>query len=278
MATSRVLVVSDTHLSPRTPDAVANWSAIVDHVAALRPDLVLHLGDLALDGPHGEGDLQYARAQLDRLPVPWLAVPGNHDIGDNPSPVTPPEAVVDPGGLRRWTDLIGNDRWSAECGDWRLIAVNAQLFGSGLPAEDDQWTWLEAELRQPSAEQPVAFITHKPLAAADDAELAAAPPYRFVPIEAQRRLARLLEQVQLGLVLSGHVHQYRVLRPDGIPHVWAPTTWAVLPDESQTRYGDKRCGAVALELEGPGLRHELVEPDGIRQLTMGRNTPNPYSH
>ena len=157
MATSRVLVVSDTHLSPRTPDAVANWSAIVDHVAARRPDLVLHLGDLALDGPHGEGDLQYARAQLDRLPVPWLAVPGNHDIGDNPSPVTPPGAVVDPGGLRRWTDLIGSDRWSAECGDWRLIAVNAQLFGSGLPAEDDQWTWLEAELRQPSAEQPVAF-------------------------------------------------------------------------------------------------------------------------
>jgi 3',5'-cyclic AMP phosphodiesterase CpdA len=256
---------------------VANWSAIVDHVAATGPDLVLHLGDLALDGPHGEGDLQYAREQLDRLAAPWLAVPGNHDIGDNPTPVTPAAAVIDAAGIGRWIDHIGRDRWAVEIGGWKVVAVNAQLFESGLPAEDDQWAWLEAELRQP-AEQPVAFLTHKPLTAADEAELAAAPPYRFVPIEAQKRLAELLGQVQLGLVLSGHVHQYRELRHDGIPHVWAPTTWAVLSDESQTRYGDKRCGAVSLELGGPSAQFALVEPDGIRQLTMGQNTPNPYTH
>jgi 3',5'-cyclic AMP phosphodiesterase CpdA len=277
MTASQILVVSDTHLSPKTPDAVANWSAIVDHVAATGPDLVLHLGDLALDGPHGEGDLQYARAQLDRLAVPWLAVPGNHDIGDNPSPVTPPDAVVDSGSLGQWNDLIGPDRWSVEIGGWRVVAINAQLFGSGLAAEDDQWTWLEAELQPQPAAPPVAFVTHKPLTAADDAELAAAPPYRFVPVEAERRLAGLLDRVELGVVLSGHVHQYRVLRRDGIPHVWAPTTWAVLSDEAQTRYGDKRCAAVALDLSGPDLQYELVEPDGIRQLTMGQNTPNPYS-
>jgi 3',5'-cyclic AMP phosphodiesterase CpdA len=284
MTTSKVLVVSDTHLSPRTPDAEANWSAIVDHVAETRPDLVLHLGDLALDGPHNEGDLPYARGQLDRLAVPWLAVPGNHDIGDNPTPVTPAASVVDAAGLGRWNDLIGKDRWSAEVGGWRIVAVNAQLFGSGLPAESDQWAWLQAEVEEHAGGPPVAFVTHKPLTAADDGELAAAPPYRFVPIEAQRRLAGLLDQVKLGLVLSGHVHQYRVLRPDGTPHVWAPTTWAVLSDESQTRYGDKRCGAVALELSPPGPEHqpgpqfELIEPEGIRQLTMGQNTPNPYSH
>jgi 3',5'-cyclic AMP phosphodiesterase CpdA len=278
MTTSQVLVVSDTHLSARTPDAVTNWSAIVDHVAASPPDLVLHLGDLALDGPHAEGDLEFARAQLDRLAVPWLAVPGNHDIGDNPSPVTPAAALIDGEGIDRWVDVIGNDRWSIEIGGWKVVAVNAQLFGSGLPGENDQWAWLEAELQGSSGRLPVVFVTHKPLTAADDAELAAAPPYRFAPIEAQRRLAGLLGQVKLGLVLSGHVHQYRVLHHRGIPHVWAPTTWAVLPDESQTRYGDKRCGAVALELGGPSLQYELVEPQGIRQLVMGQNTPNPYSH
>jgi 3',5'-cyclic AMP phosphodiesterase CpdA len=277
MTASRVLVVSDTHLSPKTPDAGANWSAIVEHVAVTGPDLVLHLGDLALDGPHGDGDLEYARAQLDRLSVPWLALPGNHDIGDNPTPVTPTEAVVKADGLQRWIDLIGRDRWSVEIGGWRLVAVNAQLFGTGLPAEQDQWAWLEAELLEDAAGPPVAFLTHKPLQAADEAELAASPPYRFVPIETQRRLAGLLDQVRLGLVLSGHVHQYRVLLHQGIPHVWAPTTWAVLSDESQTRYGDKRCGAVALEL-GPDLQYGLVEPPGVLQLTMGQNTPNPYSH
>jgi hypothetical protein len=29
-----VLVVSDSHLSARTPEAVTNWDAVVDHVAA----------------------------------------------------------------------------------------------------------------------------------------------------------------------------------------------------------------------------------------------------
>jgi hypothetical protein len=31
-------------------------------------------------------DLRHGRAQLDRLSAPWRAVPGNHDIGDNPWP------------------------------------------------------------------------------------------------------------------------------------------------------------------------------------------------
>lgn len=278
MSSQRVLVVSDSHLSARTPDAEANWTAVVEHVADTRPDLVLHLGDLALEGTHGDGDLQYARAQLDRLPVPWLAVPGNHDIGDNPTPVTPDDAVVDAVGVKRWIELIGSDRWSAEIGAWKLVAVNAQLFGSGLPAEADQWSWLQAELQHQSAEQPVAFIAHKPLIAKDDDELAAAPRYRFVPDEARRRLAGLLSQIRVGLVLSGHVHQYRRLDLDGVSHVWAPTTWAVLSDQSQTRYGEKRCGALSLELSDGGFELGLVEPKGIRQLTMGQNTPNPYSH
>jgi 3',5'-cyclic AMP phosphodiesterase CpdA len=278
MSPSQVLVVSDSHLSPKAPDAEANWSAVVDHVVRTRPDLVLHLGDLSLDGPRGDGDLQYAREQLDRLPIPWLAVPGNHDIGDNPSPVTPAAAVVDAEGLERWIEVIGSDRWSVQIGDWRLVAVDAQLFGSGLRAESDQWDWLEAELRPPAGEQPVAFVSHKPLTAANDGELAAAPPYRFVPPEAGRRLAHLLGQVRLGLVLSGHVHQYRVLHHQGIPHLWAPTTWAVLSDDAQVTYGEKRCGAVALELSGPNPEYGLAEPEGIRQLTMGQNTPNPYSH
>jgi 3',5'-cyclic AMP phosphodiesterase CpdA len=119
---ARVLVVSDSHLSPTAPDACANWSAVVEHVAETRPDVLLHLGDLARHGRHGPGDLEYGRAQLDRLKVPWLAVPGNHDIGDNPSPVTPAEALVDAAGIQQWTDLIGGDRWSVEIGGWRLVA------------------------------------------------------------------------------------------------------------------------------------------------------------
>jgi len=57
---------------------------VLGYVAGSLPDVVIHLGDLSLDGAHGPGHLAYGRQQLDRLPVPWRAVPGNHDIGDNP--------------------------------------------------------------------------------------------------------------------------------------------------------------------------------------------------
>ncbi|HEX6420490.1 MAG TPA: metallophosphoesterase, partial [Acidimicrobiales bacterium] len=79
MTPPRLLVVSDTHLSPRTPEADTNWDAVVRHVAATRPDLVVHAGDVSLDGALAPGDLDHARRRLDRLPVPWRAVPGNHD-------------------------------------------------------------------------------------------------------------------------------------------------------------------------------------------------------
>jgi 3',5'-cyclic AMP phosphodiesterase CpdA len=89
VAAARVILVSDTHLSASAPQAQANWDAVVSYVGTCAPDLVIHLGDLSLDGAGNAADLRHGRAQLDRLPAAWHAVPGNHDIGDNPWPGAP---------------------------------------------------------------------------------------------------------------------------------------------------------------------------------------------
>jgi 3',5'-cyclic AMP phosphodiesterase CpdA len=89
VAAARVILVSDTHLSASAPQAQANWDAVVSYVGACAPDLVIHLGDLSLDGAGNAVDLRYGCTQLDRLPAAWHAVPGNHDIGDNPWPGAP---------------------------------------------------------------------------------------------------------------------------------------------------------------------------------------------
>ena len=122
----RVILVSDTHLSPAAPEAAANWDAVLRYVGANAPDVVIHLGDLTLDGAHNAGDLHYGRRQLDRLPVPWHAIPGNHDIGDNPWPgalgdlkrcgivsldlangTSPEPVLVEPDGIAQLT--VGTD-------------------------------------------------------------------------------------------------------------------------------------------------------------------------
>src|SRR5271170_1452510 len=98
----RVILVSDTHLSTRVPEAEANWEAVLRYVSATAPELVIHLGDLSMDGAHDVADLLYARRQLDRLAVPWHAVPGNHDIGDNPRSGAPADQAADASRLQRW--------------------------------------------------------------------------------------------------------------------------------------------------------------------------------
>ncbi len=126
-AAARVILVSDTHLSASAPQAQANWDAVVSYVGACTPDLVIHLGDLSLDGADNAVDLRHGRTQLDRLPVAWRAVPGNHDIGDNPGPGAPAGIAVDAARQQRWLDIVGPDHWSATISGWTVLAINAQL-------------------------------------------------------------------------------------------------------------------------------------------------------
>jgi 3',5'-cyclic AMP phosphodiesterase CpdA len=272
----RVILVSDTHLSTAAPEAEANWDAVLRYVAQAAPDLVIHLGDLSLDGAHDPAGLRHGRRQLDRLPAVWHAVPGNHDVGDNPWPGGPADSTVDAARCQRWLDIVGADHWSLTVSGWTLLAINAQLAGSGLEAEARQWSWLEEQLSAPRNSQRIAFITHKPVTATN-AELASSPAYRFLPQPARDRLAGLFRETPLALVLSGHVHQYRQLRLDGTDHLWVPTTWAVLPDQAQPILGAKRCGIVSLDLASDSAPEPvLVEPDGIAQLTIAADLPNPY--
>jgi 3',5'-cyclic AMP phosphodiesterase CpdA len=272
----RAILVSDTHLSPDAPEAGANWASVVRHIAAAAPDLVIHLGDLSMDGARDPRDLDYARRQLDLLPVPWHVVPGNHDIGDNPWPGAPDGASVNDGRRQRWLDVVGPDYWSLTIGAWRLLAINAQLAGSGLAAEAAQWSWLAEQADACTGDQRVALISHKPLTA-DEAELAAAPAYRFLPAPARRHLTEIFRGRPLELVISGHVHQYRQLQFDGTDHLWAPTTWAVLPDHVQPVLGAKRCGIASVVFDtATPPDATFAEPDGIVQLTMRTDIPDPH--
>jgi 3',5'-cyclic AMP phosphodiesterase CpdA len=269
---ARVVVVSDSHFSQRTPEADRNWDAVVRHVDAVEPDLVIHVGDVSVDGAYHPDELRLARGQLDRLSPPWVAVPGNHDVGDNPGETASHEDVtVD--RLVRWREALGPDRWTIEVRGWRLVGINAQLFGVGGAEEADQWAFLEDVLGK---RRRTVLVTHKPLTA-DDHELATSPPYRFVPLPGRDRLTELSRTGGVDVVLSGHVHQRRRLEAHGLTHLWATTTWAVLPDQLQPVIGAKRCGILELGLpdEGP-VEPVWAEPEGMAQLTLGLDVPSPY--
>jgi 3',5'-cyclic AMP phosphodiesterase CpdA len=276
MGRARVVVVSDSHLSPRVAATTDNWAAALRHMETCSPDLVVHVGDLSMDGMHDEAELAYGRAQMDTVPGPWRVIPGNHDIGDAPSAHVDPEEEVTTTRLARWCDLFGPDRWVIDLGRWRLVGLNAQLLGTGLPQEAEQWDFLEDALcATREARQRLLLIVHKPIAAPAP-EVAEAPPYRYVSSPARERLFERAKEAGVEAVLSGHVHQARELRVDGVTQLWAPTTWAVLPDDMQPTLGVKRCGLLELGLPDDGpLAHAFVVPTGTTQNCISPEVPYP---
>lgn len=67
--------LSDLHFGREDPRVV---EAVLEDLAAARPDLVVVSGDLTQRARRRQ--FQAARAFLDRFPAPVLVVPGNHDI------------------------------------------------------------------------------------------------------------------------------------------------------------------------------------------------------
>ena len=72
----RILHISDIHFGPKFVPAVAD--GVLELVERRKPDLVVISGDLTQRAKIHQ--FQDARAWVDRLPVPSIAVPGNHDV------------------------------------------------------------------------------------------------------------------------------------------------------------------------------------------------------
>lgn len=269
-----MIVVSDSHLSDRTPEAAANWDAVIEHVAAVGPDLVVHAGDISADGGDRADDLEFARDRLDRLDVPVVVVPGNHDVGDTPS--AGPDHGPDVGAARlaRFRAVFGADRFSVGAGRWRLVGIDAQLLAAGGDDEAEQWAWIESELDGLDDGTPLVVVSHKPLVPArGDSDR----PVRYIRPAARERLIALLGRVETRLVVSGHVHQALRHQRSGLDHVWAPSTWAVLPDSLQERVGAKVPGVVELTLHtGGGADVTTFTPAGMRHLVVGVDIDDPY--
>jgi len=256
----KLVLVSDTHLTPRAPAFGDNWTVVRAWIEAMAPDVVVNLGDIAADGASDPRELHDARAAFDGLGTEVRFIPGNHDIGDTPiEPGAPNDHPLDPRRLADYRRLYGPDRWSLEWGPWQIVALNAQLFGTGTDEEGAQFAWLEERLRDRRG--PLGLLLHKPLFrnAPGDTEA----HVRYVPAGARRRLLAGLAARDLRFVASGHVHQARRLRVDGIDHVWVPSTAYCMPDAMQERIGEKLVGILTLEIGDAGHRFESVTPAGL---------------
>jgi 3',5'-cyclic AMP phosphodiesterase CpdA len=263
MSEFRLIQISDSHLARRQPLLTDNFHRLSEYIDATRPDLVVNSGDLAFDGPTNSDDLEFAKTLHAALPVACRTLPGNHDIGDNPTKVgpVPTQPVTEP-SLQAFLSIFGEDRWRFDAAGWCFIGLNSMVMNTGLASEAGQFDWLASQLSSSNG-QPVALFLHKPLFlnSPDDPELPATA-IRYVPMPARSRLIEMLRTADLRLVASGHVHQRQDFTFGRVRHVWAPSAGFIISDARQEMIGIKEVGLVEYRFQPDGFEVRHVRAPG----------------
>ncbi|MER9586629.1 metallophosphoesterase [Mesorhizobium sp. M0276] len=207
----RFVVITDTHVNgegsspypyPSGVLANARAAAAFAKVRTLKPDFVLHLGDMVHPLP---GQVSFAsaaanfRKMVGDLEVPIRWVPGNHDIGDKPSAwlVAPP---VSKETRTFYTDALGPDRHCFEHHGIRFVMADATLINSGMDAEEEQWNWLDTNI--PRDRRSFLFMHYPPyLTDTDEPE-----HYDNIANPGRSRLLAMLRDRPVEALFTGHVH------------------------------------------------------------------------
>jgi len=264
--------ITDTHLSAQKPFFVANFERVAAHLAAEKPDLVINTGDVSLNGADLVEDLTSALSLHEGLGLPWLAIPGNHDLGDNQEIARKQPTNAE--RRNRWLEVFGRDHWVRDVPGWRLLGINSLLLGSDIPEAAEQEAFIAEAVKDLGAMKLVLFM-HKPLfhKTLADAEIGG---HAVNPVPRARLLAALGD-IRPTVVCCGHLHEYREEAHGGIHQIWAPAISFTLSDWFLPTHGGVHIvGYVRLELNEDGtFRSELVQPDGIVALDLA-DFPDAY--
>jgi len=263
----RVVQISDTHLSPGKPHFADNWAPLASWIAEQRPDLVIHTGDVTVDGAGVKADLAYCAGLMNGLGIRWRAVPGNHDVGDARHVRQPVSAER----LANWRRHFGPDHWvedaGADAGGWRLVGLDAMLIGSGEPQEIEQALWLDRVMREGRGRQ-IAWFLHRPLFVDDPQE--GDTGYWSVKPQPRSALMALVRQYQVAVVASGHLHKARDFARDATRYIWSPASSFLVGAPIQPDMpGEKRLGAVLYDFGNPGLTAEIAKVPGLARHWLG---------
>ena len=263
--TSRIVQISDNHLSARHGYSRSNWEATVAHIGALAPDLVISTGDLVIDDPDEADTRAFARARFDRLPCPWLVVPGNHDVGDGP-PTPWQDQPVTAARVEAFVDTWGMDRFVHDIDGWRLVGINGLLLGSGVHhLETEQDDWLEETLAGADGRR-IALFAHKPffITTPDEADT-----IMNVPGSARRRVLAQLDRHGVELIATGHLHDARVRHTGSAAHVWCPTSAFLLMDHEIDPFGGvPQVGLIEYDFDPDGVSWRTRTPTGVAEFSL----------
>ena len=257
----RIIQISDTHHSVTHPYFAENVAATTRWLKNAEADIVIHTGDLAMDGAASAHDLALGAEWIRETDRDIFVVPGNHDVGDHVA--IKPTQQVDDSRLEQWREMVGPDFWSVDRSGWRLIGLDAMLMGTGHREEARQFEWFADAL---DTTGPVAIFLHKPLFIDHPEE--GPRGYWTVTPEPRRKLLALMQNADIRLVASGHLHIHRQYRHGDTEFVWGPASSFVVGDSQEDLGGDRLLGAVVHDFSETGVASTFIRPHGVEDLLI----------
>ena len=218
----RIAHVTDVHMQPLV-GAAKGFEKCLHHIQGLaqKPDLVINGGDAIMEA-HGRGQDSvrrqwklYQSVLKSENALPVLSCLGNHDIW------CPQETQAAFADGRQWAmDELQLSRryYSLTQQGWHLIvldSVQPNANGSWYTAhlDDEQYAWLEADLKATPPEVPVLVISHVPILAAcvffDGQRYAGdswTVPARWMHSDTVRITNLFNQHPNVKAALSGHIH------------------------------------------------------------------------
>ncbi|MGR3496769.1 metallophosphoesterase family protein [Citreimonas sp.] len=189
----RLVLIADLHFGTESPSLVPRLHAAI---AAARPDLVVVAGDFVQRARTAQ--YQAARAFVDALTTPWIAVPGNHDI----PLLNLPERLLSPrAAYRRWIAQETEPVWDSDTA--RIIGLDTTDRWSHQRGrvDDNQIERVCRMIREAGDRLPIILAHH---------------PFHHRP-EVEKSLMRgapraLEAWAECGahVILSGHLHTFLV--------------------------------------------------------------------
>jgi 3',5'-cyclic AMP phosphodiesterase CpdA len=232
-----------------------NFERAVTAADRLEPAFVVVCGDLVNSWGHEGQAAEFLRIRstLD-ADIPLYVLPGNHDVGNTPTPES----------LAWYRDTFGRDWYAFDHEYFHGIVLNSSLFTAPEQVADEaaaQLAWLEHELERAGATraQQIAVFMHYPLFLrhADEPD-----SYFNIPTETRQILLGLFERYQVSAVFAGHYHQNAYGRAGKLQMI---TTGAV-----GRPMGDAVSGFTVVDVYEDGLEHrylplESATPAGDRR-------------
>ncbi len=186
------IVVGDSNtLKPL--EASPFFTQSIEEFNILKPDFVLHVGDIILGGSADGVPPQWDHFDqiIAKCEPPFLPIPGNHDISDEAT-----EQI--------WQDRIGPTHYSFQYGNSFFIFLNSEEVGAVERISNEQVAWLKHELESTNAKNVFLFL-HQPYFE-HEGDPDTAPTYWE---KHWANVAGVLKGHPVKAVFSGHRHLYR---------------------------------------------------------------------